>query len=123
MKPKTNFGDKINTAGFDKHPENIGNGRKKKIYTILKEKGYSHDDIKTAFNEMAFYTYDELKQVYSDKEKPVITRIIANQFNKCLDNGDWGKIKEIMEYTISKAQQNISINEKPTIIFQDISKK
>ncbi|MFA5234207.1 MAG: hypothetical protein WC390_07390 [Sulfurimonas sp.] len=39
-KPKTNFGDKQNTAGLDKHPENINkNGRPKDFLTaLLKEK-------------------------------------------------------------------------------------
>jgi len=111
MGKEEKFGDKINTAGFDKNPENIGKGRKKKIYTILKEKGYSADDIKTAFGEMAFYTVAELKEVHSDIDKPVITRIVANQFSNALEKNDWSKIKEILEYTISKADKNINVSE------------
>lgn len=40
MKPKTNFGDKQNTNGFDKHPENISGGKPKGAKsrsTILKK--------------------------------------------------------------------------------------
>ena len=108
--PKGDFGNKRNTQGFDKHPENIGKGRKKKIYTILKEKGFSADDIKTAFGELAFYTKTELKEVKDDESKPIITRIVANQYTIALDKNDWYKIKEIMEYTTSKAQQNINLS-------------
>ena len=78
------------------------NGRKKKIYTILKEKGYSADDIKTAFGELAFYDITELRQVYEDETKPVITRIVANQFFQALKSADWGKIKDLLEYIIGK---------------------
>ena len=82
-----------------------GNGRKKKIYTILKEKGFSADDIKTAFGEMAFYTLSELKSVYDDETKPVIARIVANQFFQALKKSDWAKIKEILEHVIGKPTQ------------------
>ena len=51
-----NFGDKINTNGFDKRPEDAKKGgRKPKIYTQLKELGYSKDDIKACFGELIFY--------------------------------------------------------------------
>lgn len=108
--------------GFDKRPENINKaGRKKKIYTILKEKGYGSDDIKTAFGELAFYTLNELKNVYADDKKPVIVRIVANQFYQALKKSDWVKIKEILEYVIGKPQQRIETattvkQEKPLII-------
>jgi hypothetical protein len=95
------------TNGFDKNPQNRGNGRKKKIYTILKEKGYQADDIKTAFGEMAFYTVKELNAVHNDESKPVITRIVANQFYLALSKGDWAKIREILEHTIGKPTQPI----------------
>ena len=100
---------KHNTNGFRENPQNIGKGRKKKIYTILKEKGYSADDIKAAFGELAFYTLDELKKVHDDETKPVITRIIANQFFQALKKGDWNKIREILEHVIGKPIQQIDI--------------
>ena len=50
-----------NPKSFKTHPENIGGGRKKKIYTILKEKGYSKDDINTCFGELMFYWYSSVK--------------------------------------------------------------
>jgi hypothetical protein len=115
---------KANTNGFDKNPQNIGGGRKKKIYTILKEKGYSKDDVTTAFGELAFYTKDELESVYADESKPIITRIIANQFFQALKNSDWSRIKEIMEHVIGKPLQ--SINQKidsGKIVFNNISDK
>lgn len=102
--------EKANTNGFDKNPQNIGHGRKKKIYTILKEKGYSADDIKTAFGEIAFYNTEELSSIIDDNDKPIITRIVANQFKLALDKGDWNRIKEILEHTIGKPSQPLDLN-------------
>ena len=107
---------KANTNGFKQNPQNIGKGRKKKIYTILKEKGYNADDIKTAFGELAFYTLPELKEVYNDESKPVITRIIANQFYIALKKGEWNRIKEILEHVIGKPQPILVHDKKETVI-------
>jgi len=122
----TNFGDKRNTAGFDVNKQNINKkGRHKKIYTILKEKGYSADDIKTAFGEVAFYTEKEIEQLHDDIEKPIIVRIVAKMYFTALEDGDWSKIKEIIEHSIGRATQTVDakINQIPQIIFQDISGK
>jgi len=112
MSKLDNFKGKEAEGNFSKHPENIGGGRKKKIYTILKEKGYSADDIKTAFGELAFYTLKELKTVSDDEAKPIITRIIAKQFNLAFTNGDWNKVREILEHVIGKPNQSIEFEDK-----------
>lgn len=85
-------------------------GRKKKIYTILKEKGFGKDDITTAFGELAFYTLPELQKVYNDDKMPIITRIIATQFYTALKKSDWGRIKEILEHVIGKPNQKTELN-------------
>ena len=97
-----------NPKPFDKFPENIG-GKPKKIYTILKEKGYSPSDIKTAFGELAFYTHAEIVEVCKDKSKPIIMRIVANQFHLALQKGDWTRIREILEHVIGKAPSIVGI--------------
>lgn len=86
-----------------------GKGRPKKIYKVIKEMGYNADDIKTAFGELAFYTLPELKKVHDDESKPIITRIIANQFFQALKKSDWNKIKEILEHVIGKAQSTVTV--------------
>lgn len=98
---------KANTAGFRQNPQNIGNGRHKKIYTILKEKGYSKDDIETAFKELAFYNEKEIESIHDDENNPVIVRIIAKEYYLALEDGDWNKIKDIIEHIIGKATQKI----------------
>jgi len=94
--------------GFESRPENINRkGAPKKIYTILKEKGYSKSDVKTAFGELSFYSLKELKEVQNDNSKPIIVRIVSKQFIAAFEDGDWNKIREILEHSIGKAQQSI----------------
>ena len=84
-------------------------GRKKKIYTILKEKGYGKQDIKTAMKELAFYTKDELTDVTNNEDLPVIARIVSNQFLSALKDNNWTKIKEILEHVIGKPNQKAEV--------------
>ena len=85
-------------------------GRKKKIYTILKEKGYQKDDIETAFGEIAFYDENELKSLIAKKDIPIIARIVATQFLGALTSKDWSKISEILKHVLGSPTQKISAN-------------
>ena len=112
---KGEFPNKATQFSRSNQPEK--NGRKKNIYTILAEKGYSQADIKTAFSEMAWYTLEELGAVHADESKPVIMRLVANQFYKALKLSDWGKIKDILEHVLGRPKQEIDqkIDTQPTI--------
>ncbi len=118
---------KANTEGFANNPQNINKaGRPKKIYTIIKNMGYSADDIRAAFGELAFYTLKQLEEVHDDETKPVITRIIANQFFMALKKSDWGKIKEILEHVVGRPQQIITqtnITDEPPLTINIDGKK
>ena len=106
-----NFKNRNNTAGFNQLPENINSsGRPKKIYTILNEQGYSKDDIRTSFGELAWYNIKELENLHNDENAPAIVRIIANQFILALDKGDFSKVKEILEHIVGKPTQSIDQN-------------
>ena len=125
MGKEKNFGDKLGIAGFHKHPENINKkGRPEKIYTILKKTGYNATDVKAAFEELGFYSMADLIKLKDDESKPVITRIIANQFHLALIKDDYHKVKEIMEYVLGKPKQETDINVNPDskIVFENVSK-
>ena len=87
-------------------------GRKKKIYTILKDKGYSKDDVITAFTEMLFYSIDELKEVAQDKSKPIIMGIVATALKDAYIQGDYKKGKDIIEQVIGRALQRTELTGK-----------
>ena len=55
-------------------------GRPRNTFKELRRKGFSSDDIKRAFLELAFCNMSELREVKEDESKPAILRIIANQF-------------------------------------------
>ena len=82
-------------------------GRKKNIYTILKEKGYSKDDVHACFGEIMFYTLAELKEVAKDETKPVILVVLAMAFKNAAQKGDYRQIQAIMEHTLGKPQQAV----------------
>ena len=86
--------------GYDERRNN--NGRKKNIYNILLDKGYSTTDIKTAYGEMAFYTLAELKAVHEDESKPIIMLINAKLLYLAYKNGDYNKIKEPMDQILGR---------------------
>lgn len=87
-------------------------GRPKKIYTILKDKGFSKDDTKAVFGELAFYTVKELEEVLEDTTKPVIMTVVARAFMAAAADGDYRMIKEIMEQFIGKALTNVAVEAK-----------
>ena len=94
-------------------------GRPKKIYTILKEQGYSKQDIATAFNELAWYKEESLRELISNTQNPVILKIVARCFLEALNDGSFTRIKEIIEHTIGKPnqsiQQDFTVDELPNI--------
>jgi len=92
-------------------PEN--RGRKKKIYTVLKEQGFSKDDIRTAFGDLAWHSEEELRELSKNADKPMIVRIVAKQFLEAYKRKDWNKIRDIIEHTIGKPPQDIGISDKP----------
>lgn len=84
-------------------------GRPKKIYTIIKEMGYSADDMKAVFSELSWYTTADLKKIYENESSPHIVRIVANQLYLALAKGDMYKVKEIIEYTLGRPSQSIDV--------------
>lgn len=98
-----------NPKPFKKGVVQNPNGAPKKIYTIIKEMGYSANDMKAAFGELSWYNVDELKNLHADNSKPMIVRIVANQIYLALTKGDMSKIKEILEYTLGKPSQGIDV--------------
>lgn len=92
--PKTQFSS-------TNQPKN--NGRRKNIYNILKESGYSSDDIKSAFGELAWYSENEIQEVIQDKDKPVIMKVVAKAYENAVKQGDFRYVKDILEQFMGKA--------------------
>lgn len=77
------------------------NGRKPRIYTQLKELGFSKADVIAAFKELAFYTEADMREVLDDPEKPMIARIVSQAFMNAKEKGDYKIIREIMDVMLT----------------------
>ena len=103
--------ENLKGKGFDKNPGNINReGRPKKIYTILKEMGYSKSDVNTCFGEMIWYSHEQLTEVYGDSTKPIITQITAKALIESKSNGNISQIKEILEHVLGKPKQSVEVS-------------
>lgn len=98
----------IAQEGFGNHPERINrNGRPKKIYTILKESGYSKDDMREAYHQIAWSEVAELQRLFKDENSPAIIKVIAHAFKRAIEKGDYRYVQEIIEQVIGRAKETI----------------
>ena len=118
MAGNKNITDADRTNTFKQRPQDAG--RKKKIYTILRDSGYGKDDIKTAMGELAWYTQKEIKEFADDTTKPAIIRIIAQQYIQAIEKNDMNKISEILSYQVNKPTQSYDVHDtRPLIQLRD----
>lgn len=94
--------------GFESRPENINRaGRPRKIYTILKESGYSKDDIREAYFQIAWSDINELQRLFKDDNSPAIIKVIAHSFKRAIEKGEYSFVQQIIEQVIGKPKETI----------------
>ena len=81
---------------FSSENQPAKNGRRKNIHTILKDKGYSVNDITAAAGELAFYTEAELEATIQNESLPMITRIIAKNYLRAFQEGSLKEIEHAL---------------------------
>lgn len=88
-------------------PGESGNpaGRPKKIFTVLKESGYTRDDIREAFTEIGWQTMDDLQEIFKNDKSPAIMRLIAHAFKRGVEKGDFRYVSEILQHVIGKPKE------------------
>ncbi len=99
------------------------NGRPKKIYNLLKQSGYSKDDIRDAFEEIGWQNTDDLKAVLEDETKPVILKVIAKAFLRGAEKGDFRYVSEILTHAIGKPKEQVDVTSGGDPLKFDISLK
>ena len=120
--------ENIKDKTFDKHPEYINKAGRPKgfkgmtatLRDILEKDGSMILENIIELDEDKKETGNIIK--FGKVKIPKGEMIILAAAKKAL-KGDMRAIEFITDRTEGKALQNISVNEKPTIIFQDISKK
>jgi len=86
------------------------NGRPRKIYTILKESGYTKDDVRTAFNEIAWADIDGLQKIFKDPKSPAIIKVIAHAYKRAIEKGDYRYVSEIIQQSIGKPKETSEVS-------------
>jgi hypothetical protein len=94
-----------NLKPFPKGNNANPNGRPKRIYTILKESGYTKDDISTAFAEIGWQTLEDAEAIVKDPTKPLILKTVAMAFIKGATKGDFRYVSEILQHVIGKPKE------------------
>ena len=92
------------------------NGRPPKIYTVLKRKGFTPEDIRIAFGEINWYNVDELKKVFENPQTPAILKILAHVYKRAIEKGDYRYVKEIIEQAIGKPKETVDAHIKQEVI-------
>ena len=83
------------------------NGRPRKIFTIIKESGYTKDDIRVSFEQMGWQNLEDLQAILDDDTKPVILKVIARAFIKGAERGDFRYVSEILTHVMGKPKEQI----------------
>ena len=99
------------------------NGRPKKIYTLLKQSGYSKDDIRDAFEELGWHSLEDIQEVLDDPKKPAILKVIARAFLRGAEKGDFRYVSEIITHAIGKPKEQVDVTSGGDPLKFDISLK
>ena len=76
---------------------------------MIKDKGYSKDDIKIVLEEIFWYTEEEARAVLKQDEAPIIAKITANAMLKAMKSGNMDRITKAFEYVLGEPDAKISI--------------
>lgn len=77
-------------------------GRKKLIYTVLKESGFSADDIRVCMTEVSFMTLKDICKLEKKPDIPIITRIICRQYIDAFRKRDFEKVAGLISKVLPK---------------------
>jgi Family of unknown function (DUF5681) len=98
-------------------PGKSGNlsGRPKKIYTILKESGYSKDDMRNAFNEISWADPTEIQHIIDSETHPAIVKVVAKAFQKAMEKGDYRYCSEIIQQVIGQPKESVDVKQQTAV--------
>lgn len=119
---KENFGDKINTGGFDKNPRNINRtgANRKSFATIneaLKKKGIkplSKSELIESYTLIFNATEEELQKIVQDKKTPFAFKLILTELKSSKTRGK--ALEDLRNYMFGQAAQEIKHEVKARVL-------
>jgi hypothetical protein len=96
---------KDNLIPFQPGQSGNPNGRPKRIYKILKQSGYSKEDIRDAFEEVGWQTEEQAQEIIDDPSKPLLLKTLAHAFIKAANKGDYRYVGEIIQQIMGKPKE------------------
>jgi hypothetical protein len=137
MGKESRFGNKINSNGFNKNPQNINKvGAPRRLISVinkeLKEEGFeeaSAVDLKTAYMTLLNLPLSKIKQIseINNDDYPLLYKLVAKEM---LGKRGLDMLEKLLDRAIGKAHQSIDhttkgneLNNRPSIIFTDNAAK
>lgn len=127
MSKKENLGNKANTNGFDKNPENINKkGRPRKSFSIINaellQKGVeplTKSQLIEAYSLIFNATKEDLKELAKDKNTPIAMKIIIAELKSKASRAR--ALADYRDYMFGRASQTIGVKTKAKIEVQYVN--
>jgi hypothetical protein len=93
--------------GFDAHPENINKqGRPLKLFTILKDCGFSKSDGREAIHQL-FWSNETLEETIASPSSPPIMKIVAGVMKDAIAKKKWYIVQDLFTQAYGQPKQEI----------------
>lgn len=91
-----------NPKPYVKGQKNPNGGRKKRFVTLMKEKGFSRNDIQNSIQNVAAMTDNELVEHLGKKELTILEKIVIKTFQSAEKNGNYDVARNMLEMGFDK---------------------
>ena len=114
-----------NNKPFKKGQSGNPNGRPRKLVTLLKDIGYTKQDIDTTIQNMMAMTIEELAEVFKDSKATVLEKTVANAIKKGIEKGSLYSLETLMNrvYGFPNQKSEIQTHQTINIPIPDIGKR
>ena len=85
------------------------NGRPKKYVSTLKNEGYKLSEVNDTIQTMMSMSYEEIREVFNDKESTVLEKTIASAIKKSIEKGSMESIETLLNRVYGRPKENMKI--------------